>query len=75
MLTSHLQPIRTKSTTVRACRDQLCGLILTFYVDWEEDDGSKIDSSKELFVKSMRWTNPRDVDYIFLQHDTHYQTS
>jgi hypothetical protein len=23
----------------------------------------------------MRQTNPRDVNYIFLMHDTHYQTS
>ncbi|OAK99061.1 glycoside hydrolase/deacetylase [Phaeosphaeriaceae sp. SRC1lsM3a] len=43
--------------------------------DWKEDDGDEIEASKDLFVKSMRWTNPRDVNYIFLQHDTHFQTA
>lgn len=44
-------------------------------LDWKEDDGDEIEASKDLFVKSMRWTNPRDVNYIFLQHDTHFQTA
>jgi hypothetical protein len=56
-------------------RDYFSRPMLTLFSDWEEDDGAKIETSKDLFVKSMRWTNPRDVDYIFLQHDTHYQTS
>lgn len=43
--------------------------------DWQYDDGSRIEYAKEKFVKSMRQTNPRDVDYIFLMHDTHYQSS
>jgi len=43
--------------------------------DWQNDDSSKIEVSKDLFMKSMHKTNARDVNYIFLMHDTHYQTS
>ncbi|KAL5396762.1 hypothetical protein PMIN02_002896 [Paraphaeosphaeria minitans] len=43
--------------------------------DWQNDDGSKIEISKEKFLASMRQTNSRDANYIFLMHDTHYQSS
>ncbi|KAF2651810.1 carbohydrate esterase family 4 protein [Lophiostoma macrostomum CBS 122681] len=43
--------------------------------DWQNDDGDEIGNTKELFVNSMEKTTPSAVDYIFLLHDTHYQTS
>ncbi|KAH7085739.1 glycoside hydrolase/deacetylase [Paraphoma chrysanthemicola] len=43
--------------------------------DWQNDDGMKIEATKEKFLASMRQTNPRDSNYIFLLHDTHYQSS
>jgi hypothetical protein len=44
-------------------------------LDWMNDDGSKVETAKDDFKKLMNWTSPKDIDYIFLQHDTHYQTS
>lgn len=44
-------------------------------LDWLHDDRTKIQKSKDKFVKAMNQTNPRDVDYIFLDHDTRYQTA
>ncbi|KAI8939811.1 hypothetical protein NX059_003549 [Plenodomus lindquistii] len=43
--------------------------------DWQNDDSSRIQVSKDLFHASMNKTNPRDVNYMFLLHDTHYQSS
>lgn len=48
---------------------------LIAFVDWQNDDGSKIEISKEKFLASMRQTSPHDANYIFLLHDTHYQSS
>ncbi|PVH91956.1 carbohydrate esterase family 4 protein [Periconia macrospinosa] len=49
--------------------------ISKFVQNWVNSDGVNIQNAKNLFLNSMRQTNPREVDYIFLLHDTHYQTS
>lgn len=75
LLTPLLQRIRMLLTMVYASRHCQGYYNLTFFLDWQNDDVTMIEKSKKLFRESMSHTNPRDVDYIFLLHDTHYQTS
>jgi len=42
--------------------------------DWLNDDKTLIQYTKNNFTQAMNRTNPLDVNYIFLEHDTHYQT-
>jgi hypothetical protein len=34
-----------------------------------------MEAAKEIFVASMNKTDPREVNSIFLLHDTHYQVT
>ena len=42
--------------------------------DWLNDASDTIQQSKMKFEQEMSQTTPASMNYIFLQHDTRYQT-
>jgi hypothetical protein len=46
-----------------------------FVSDWDNDNETLIEMSKNNFTVKMEKVTPSDVKYIALDHDTHYQTT
>jgi peptidoglycan/xylan/chitin deacetylase (PgdA/CDA1 family) len=45
------------------------------FLDWDNDNDTRIQLSKDNFTAKMNKVTPSDINYITLNHDTHYQTT